>query len=322
VTANGGAGGGTDNGTVGKGGNGTAAVTLVDNAPGASADVVGSATANGGNSGSKSSGYPGKGGNASAVVNVTGNGAGGSATADASGGFGATPGSASASATVDNATAGAVSATSQVNNGAGWSAEAVASAPVLGPASASSTSSFGLGQAPLVPLAEGQIADVVKLTPTAPTFATGAMSAEGVAGSVETLEATADINFTTTSTEPIYLNLVDYNFSGTSFASLTLEVTASDGFSHNFTCSTLICAENLFNMTDNPLIFASAGAQFVDLTYSYTSGGGDPPGFAFNYNIADTPYFGSGVPEASTWAMMFLGFLGLGWLGYRRARVV
>jgi len=28
------------------------------------------------------------------------------------------------------------------------------------------------------------------------------------------------------------------------------------------------------------------------------------------------------VPEPSTWAMMLLGFLGLGWLGYRRARVV
>jgi hypothetical protein len=223
---------------------------------------------------------------------------------------------------VNNATAGAVSATSQVNNGAGWSAEAVASAPVPGPASASSQSGFGIGQAPLVPLVAGQIADVVKLTPTAPTFATGAMSAEGVAGSAETLEATADIDFTTTSAEPVYLNLVDYDFSGTSFGSLTLEVAASNGYSHDFACSTFICAENVFNMTDNLLIAAATGAQFVDLTYSYTSSGGDPPGFAFNYNLADTPYFGSGVPEPSTWVMMLLGFLGIGCLGYRRARVV
>jgi PEP-CTERM motif len=38
----------------------------------------------------------------------------------------------------------------------------------------------------------------------------------------------------------------------------------------------------------------------------FTSGGGSPP---------PAP-----VPEPSTWAMLLLGFVGLGYVGYRRAR--
>jgi hypothetical protein len=33
-----------------------------------------------------------------------------------------------------------------------------------------------------------------------------------------------------------------------------------------------------------------------------------------------TVSFGNAVPESSTWAMMLLGFAGLGFAGYRRAR--
>ena len=43
---------------------------------------------------------------------------------------------------------------------------------------------------------------------------------------------------------------------------------------------------------------------------------GDVPGVAvddFTFNSVTAP-----VPEPSTWAMMILGFLGLGWMAYRR----
>jgi hypothetical protein len=36
--------------------------------------------------------------------------------------------------------------------------------------------------------------------------------------------------------------------------------------------------------------------------------------------VSEAQFFGSGVPEPSTWAMMLLGFAGLGFAGYRRAK--
>ena len=51
----------------------------------------------------------------------------------------------------------------------------------------------------------------------------------------------------------------------------------------------------------------------------------DPPegGLSFNINSSIAPdhtLYGSSAPEPSTWAMMLLGFAGLGFIGYRRAR--
>ncbi|MBO0734135.1 MAG: PEP-CTERM sorting domain-containing protein [Methylocapsa sp.] len=46
----------------------------------------------------------------------------------------------------------------------------------------------------------------------------------------------------------------------------------------------------------------------IDLTLSIFFGG--PGAFAF----------GGVIPEPSTWAMMLIGFAGLGFLGYRRTR--
>ena len=37
-------------------------------------------------------------------------------------------------------------------------------------------------------------------------------------------------------------------------------------------------------------------------------------------NLSAPPVVGSGVPEPSTWAMMLLGFAGLGFAGYRKVR--
>jgi hypothetical protein len=37
-----------------------------------------------------------------------------------------------------------------------------------------------------------------------------------------------------------------------------------------------------------------------------------------NLNVATVAEFAGAVPEPSTWAMMILGFLGLGWMAYRR----
>jgi hypothetical protein len=58
---------------------------------------------------------------------------------------------------------------------------------------------------------------------------------------------------------------------------------------------------------------AAAGAYFVEITG--VSGGGSLR-LAIDGNVTAT----DPVPEPSTWAMMLLGFAGLGFAGYRASR--
>ena len=51
-----------------------------------------------------------------------------------------------------------------------------------------------------------------------------------------------------------------------------------------------------------------------DMTFGYTLIADGSGGFGFDFAL------GGAVPEPSTWAMMLLGFTGLGFAGYRRAR--
>ena len=44
------------------------------------------------------------------------------------------------------------------------------------------------------------------------------------------------------------------------------------------------------------------------------------PAYASNYSITYSPEVYGAVPEPSTWAMMLLGFAGLGFAGYRASR--
>jgi hypothetical protein len=48
---------------------------------------------------------------------------------------------------------------------------------------------------------------------------------------------------------------------------------------------------------------------------NYAQGTGNPSGLNVEFTSAS-----SGVPEPSTWAMMVLGFAGLGFAGYRKAK--
>ena len=55
------------------------------------------------------------------------------------------------------------------------------------------------------------------------------------------------------------------------------------------------------------------GSEFVN-GFIYNAGPGDPSLTNVYRGISDTP-------EASTWAMMIIGFAGLGFAAFRRARV-
>jgi fibro-slime domain-containing protein len=66
--------------------------------------------------------------------------------------------------------------------------------------------------------------------------------------------------------------------------------------------------------------FSNSGGQFN--TVSYTTSGPEvlTVFFADRYNVESEFYLSvTAVPEASTWAMMILGFLGVGFLAYRRS---
>jgi hypothetical protein len=57
--------------------------------------------------------------------------------------------------------------------------------------------------------------------------------------------------------------------------------------------------------TSNELVTISGLGSFTTATFSSSNN-------SFEFSI------GSGVPETSTWAMMALGFAGLGYVGFRR----
>jgi hypothetical protein len=64
-----------------------------------------------------------------------------------------------------------------------------------------------------------------------------------------------------------------------------------------------------------------AGSYFIEIT-GVNAGGGFP--LVVNGNVTAVtgpdPVGAAPVPEVSTWAMMLVGFAGLGYVGYRRAR--
>ena len=223
------------------------------------------------------------------------------ATASSTGASGAT-----ASANAHNSYGGALTSASAP---AGPSAIALANAAVEAVASS---------PAPLIPIVEGQSATVIRLTPGALNFATGAMSA-GTAGGATSLQYsdTAVIDFSAKSLEPVSLDLLGYNVLAVGFTTQEFTVSGSNGFSETKTFTALGDAEKFFTSDILKLGSFNAGSQFVDISY-YLTASGAAQGFGFNFNIDPPP--GGTAPELSTWAMMLLGFAGLGLVASRRAR--
>ena len=59
---------------------------------------------------------------------------------------------------------------------------------------------------------------------------------------------------------------------------------------------------------------SSLGGPGIDLTIAYNLVADGSGGFGFDFAV------GGAVPEPSTWAMMLIGFAGLGFAGYRASR--
>jgi hypothetical protein len=103
---------------------------------------------------------------------------------------------------------------------------------------------------------------------------------------------------------------------GAGFTSLELTISASNGFDKTYDFSTLASAEKYFTSDTLEIGPVAAGSQSIDKYYYLTASVG-ARGFGFNFNV-DSP--GAAAPEPSTWAMMLLGFAGLGFAALRHAR--
>jgi hypothetical protein len=306
ATANGGGGGWTGGlfglPRSGTGGMATARASGTSTGGGA-VDVTASAT--GGAGGSAAGG----GANAHATgVAITGNV---QANASANGGTSSgTPGTAFAQSEAKNSHGEALTSASAPGGGAGTSPSALTLAGV------------GSGNVGLAPnFTSGQVVSNAVLTPGGgKVIGVGAFSAAyGGLGPLD-YTATTSFDFTPSMSGALDLKFLSDKDIGTGLDSLEVKAVAgSTTYDHTFTLSG---AESFF--TNNDLIplggvtpgKPSSVSITFDLAYKAGTQAVVTDGFGFTYQLVDPPL---GVPEPSTWAMMLLGFTGLGYAGMRRS---
>jgi hypothetical protein len=99
---------------------------------------------------------------------------------------------------------------------------------------------------------------------------------------------------------------------GLGFQSMEFAIMADGVEVLDVTFGSLAIAESFFR--DDVIDLGSDFGPSIDLTFGYTLVADGSGGFGFDFAI------GGAVPEASTWAMMLVGFAGLGFAGYRSTR--
>jgi hypothetical protein len=258
----------------------------------------------GGNGGYGEGGNPpgpaGAGGPASSTAAASSTTGSASATASSTGGNSGTfrspgpPGAASAAASASS-TGSSAAASANARNSHG-TALTTASAPGGTSASALTKAAVGAGAESLVPIMPGQAVSNAILTPGGAAIGVGAMSGGyGGAGQALQYRATAIFDFTTPTSETLYLNLVADNFSGIGFNRLVLKVIV-DGTEHAYTFSTLGGsggAKSFFAAQALDLGAPNAGSQSIKVVYvlDYKSGtsAAASAGFGFTYDLSTTP---------------------------------
>jgi hypothetical protein len=166
----------------------------------------------------------------------------------------------------------------------------------------------------------GTITDGSSLGPTIATIAGGMVYGSSVSGAAEPVGTQGNFYATGPSSgSPALLNFVSpvsyFSFlvgSPDTYNSLSFIIDTGGTFS-------------TVNYTDpsdfgvNPLTGNQMYSQYVNF---YTTAGSviDSVSFGSSTDAFEVSNFSvSAVPEASTWAMMIMGFLGLGFLGYRKS---
>ena len=116
----------------------------------------------------------------------------------------------------------------------------------------------------------------------------------------------------------LQLGLIDDQVSGFAnglgFQSMEFTITADGVEVLDVTFGSLAIAESFFR--DDVIDLGADFGPNIDLTFGYTLIADGSGGFGFDFAV------GGAVPEPSTWAMMLLGFAGLGFAGHRSARQI
>ena len=114
----------------------------------------------------------------------------------------------------------------------------------------------------------------------------------------------------------LMLGLIDDQVSGfvdgQGFQSMEFTIMADGVEVLDVTFGSLAIAESFFR--DDVIDLGSDFGPNIDLTFAYTLIANGSGGFGFDLAV------GGAVPEPSTWAMMLVGFAGLGFTGYRSRR--
>jgi hypothetical protein len=211
-----------------------------------------------------------------------------------------------------------------------------ASAPAdAGGISPSALTSAGVGPGNTIPITlnSSQVVSDAILSLTGPTnhetIGEGAMSAAFSGGLLQqTYAGTAVFDFATTSatSETLNLNMLSNDAVGIGFNSLTLQVI-------NLVDNTTLLSETFSSLTEAAPFFENGNSvtlgtvtgesQSIEIEFSlsYWNSTGITPNasFGFAYALVDPPV-GAVVPEPSTWAMLIIGFVGLGVASWRHSR--
>lgn len=143
---------------------------------------------------------------------------------------------------------------------------------------------------------------------TAPASAQSGWMGADYSGTGQSITYQGSASFNT-SGDNFFINLFGANSIGNGFDSATFEILMNGNIVDSQSFTTLAPAEAFFS---NDFIGVSwtSGLHDIQLAFAETLSRGD--GFGFNYGVA------SGAPEPSTYAMMLIGFVGLGLMAYRR----
>ncbi|MGO9422320.1 PEP-CTERM sorting domain-containing protein [Roseiarcus sp.] len=160
------------------------------------------------------------------------------------------------------------------------------------------------------------------LGPREATFGTAIMGANYApdgGGASLTYSATSTFDFAYRG--DVLLGLIgdDQNgfVNGLGFQSLEFYVLDNGAKIDDWTFTDLTSAESFFQ--DQVVDLGRNSSPTVDLTFGYNLIADGTGGFGVDFVVGDPPG-ATAVPEPSTWAMMLLGFIGLGFVGNRALR--
>jgi hypothetical protein len=133
----------------------------------------------------------------------------------------------------------------------------------------------------------------------------------GYGGTGESLTYQESAEFKLNGPETILLGLVNALSVGNGFDALAFQIFINGGLFLNQSFSDLASANAFFTNDTINLGSFSTGITDIDLVLNETMS--STQGFGYTYAFTASG-FASAIPEPSTWAMMLLGFAGLGFV--------